>query len=60
MQNDKKIILVTGGSGLVWSAIKDLVKDLKNDNEEYMFLSSKDGDLSYNYFKIKKFYFFSF
>ena len=53
-------VLVTGGSGLVGSAIKDLVKDLKNDNEEYMFLSSKDGDLSYNYFKIKKFYFFSF
>jgi len=41
-------VLVTGGSGLVGSAIKELVKDLNNDenNEEYIFLSSKDADLS--------------
>jgi len=47
MQNDKIMkVLVTGGSGLVGSAIKELVKDLKNENEEYIFLSSKDADLS--------------
>jgi GDP-L-fucose synthase len=47
MQNDKKIILVTGGSGLVGRAIRDVVQDLKNENEEYIFLSSKDADLTY-------------
>jgi GDP-L-fucose synthase len=47
MENDKKIILVTGGSGLVGRAIRDVVQDSKNENEEYIFLSSKDADLTY-------------
>jgi len=41
MSKEKMIILVTGGSGLVGSAIKNVVdheKD-KNSNEEYIFLS---------------------
>jgi len=46
MENDKKIILVTGGSGLVGRAIRDVVQDSKNENEEYIFLSSKDADLT--------------
>ena len=47
MRNDnKKIILVTGGSGLIGTAIRDVVNnESKNENEEYIFLSSKDGDL---------------
>ncbi len=46
MQSDKKIILVTGGSGLVGKAIQDVVRNLKNLNEEFIFLSSKDADLT--------------
>ena len=47
-------ILITGGSGLVGSAIKEIVhfeneeyeqKSLKNENE-YVFISSKDCDLT--------------
>ena len=52
MSKEKMIILVTGGSGLVGSAIKYVVdheKD-KNSNEEYIFLSSKDVDLTYVFF----------
>ena len=37
-------ILVTGGSGMVGNCIKDESKNYKND--EYIFLSSKDGDLT--------------
>jgi len=43
--NNKRIVLVTGGSGLIGTAIKDVVKNLKIENEEFIFLSSKDGDL---------------
>ena len=39
--------LVTGGSGLVGSAIKAIVeKGEKVDGETWVFLSSKDGDLT--------------
>jgi GDP-L-fucose synthase len=41
-----KTILVTGGSGLIGSAIKRVVEsEEKRDDEEFIFLSSKDGDL---------------
>ena len=42
-----KVVLVTGGSGLVGSAIKDFVENKggKAEGEEWVFLSSKDGDL---------------
>ncbi|XKL60435.1 hypothetical protein PGB90_007492 [Kerria lacca] len=46
MSEEKKIILVTGGSGLVGSAIKEVVEKDKNSQEEWHFISSKDGDLS--------------
>lgn len=42
-----KVVLVTGGSGLVGRAIRDVVQggaERRND-EEWIFLSSKDGDL---------------
>jgi len=42
---DKSVILVTGGSGLVGQGIKDYVETNTNPNEEWVFLSSKHGDL---------------
>ncbi|CAG9812190.1 unnamed protein product [Chironomus riparius] len=38
-------VLVTGGSGLVGSAIKQVVADEAPENEEWIFCSSKDADL---------------
>ena len=45
--NKMSVILVTGGSGLVGSAIRDIIDSeaVKNDSESWIFLSSKDGDL---------------
>jgi len=42
---EKSVIMVTGGSGLVGSAINDFVSGAPKENEEWVFLSSKDGDL---------------
>ncbi len=42
---EKSVVMVTGGSGLVGSAIKDFVTANPKENEEWVFLSSKDGDL---------------
>lgn len=40
-------VLVTGGSGLVGSAIKDVIETTeKRDDEEWFFVGSKDGDLT--------------
>ena len=49
MSSEKKIVLVTGGTGLVGSAIKYVIEHENdaNKNEEYIFLSSKDVDLTY-------------
>lgn len=44
---NKKVVLVTGGTGLVGSGIKYVVEnEEKNDNESFIFLSSKDVDLT--------------
>jgi len=43
--SEKSVIMVTGGSGLVGKAIKEYVESSKRDNEEWVFLSSKDGDI---------------
>jgi len=42
-----KTIIVTGGSGLVGKAIQEVLKldENKREGEEWVFLSSKDGDL---------------
>uniref|UniRef100_A0A6P7G917 GDP-L-fucose synthase n=1 Tax=Diabrotica virgifera virgifera TaxID=50390 RepID=A0A6P7G917_DIAVI len=40
-----KVILVTGGTGLVGSAIKEIIQLEKRTDETWVFLSSKDGDL---------------
>ena len=45
--SEKKVVLVTGGTGLVGSAIKHIVEsESKNDSESFIFLSSKDVDLT--------------
>jgi len=41
----KSVVMVTGGSGLVGMAIRQYVESNYKDNEEWVFLSSKDGDL---------------
>jgi GDP-L-fucose synthase len=49
MTSEKKLILVTGGTGLVGSAIKYIVEheaDREQRNEEYFFISSKECDLT--------------
>lgn len=44
---EKKVILVTGGSGLVGMAIKKIVeKEEKRSDEDWIFLSSSDADLT--------------
>lgn len=43
---EQKVILVTGGSGLVGSAIKRVVSEEQKSNEKYIFISSKDLDLT--------------
>jgi len=46
METEKNVVMVTGGSGLVGKAIKDFIgAGNKKENEEWVFLSSKDGDL---------------
>nr|CAH7729685.1 unnamed protein product [Callosobruchus chinensis] len=42
---DRKVVLVTGGSGLVGKAIQAVVVREKREDETWFFLSSKDGDL---------------
>lgn len=44
---EKKVVLVTGGTGLVGSAIRKVVDENKNPNETFIFLSSKDLDLKF-------------
>ncbi|XP_046844817.1 GDP-L-fucose synthase-like [Xenia sp. Carnegie-2017] len=44
---EEKVIMVTGGTGLVGQAIKIISeKEEKKEKERWIFLSSKDGDLS--------------
>jgi len=44
---NRKLVLVTGGSGLVGQAVRMMVEEDANEkNENWIFLSSKDGDLT--------------
>ena len=44
----KKVIMVTGGTGLVGQAVRKIAEtEEKQPDEEWIFLSSKDGDLGY-------------
>mmetsp|Transcript_15625 Transcript_15625/g.20570 ORF Transcript_15625/g.20570 Transcript_15625/m.20570 type:complete len:321 (+) Transcript_15625:189-1151(+) len=45
LAGDKAVILVTGGTGLVGCGVKEALEGMKKDNEEWIFLSSKDGNL---------------
>jgi GDP-L-fucose synthase len=46
-EQKNKVVLVTGGTGLVGSAIKHMVEDeMKRDDERFVFLSSKDANLN--------------
>lgn len=46
MASEKRVILVTGGTGLVGKGIEAAVnKQGKNTNDTWIFLSSKEGDL---------------
>lgn len=47
MSGDKKVILVTGGTGLVGRAIQTIVQREKREEEEWIFVGSKDADLRY-------------
>lgn len=40
-----KIVLVTGGSGLVGSAIRNVIEQDKREDERWIFVGSKDADL---------------
>jgi len=42
---ERKVILVTGGTGLVGRGIQTIIENDKKDDEEWIFLSSKDADL---------------
>lgn len=41
----KKIILVTGGTGLVGCAIKKIIESDSKSDEQWIFVGSKDADL---------------
>jgi len=44
---NRKLVLVTGGSGLVGQAVRMMVEEDANEKKEnWIFLSSKDGDLT--------------
>lgn len=46
MADQKSVILVTGGTGLVGKAVEKIASsEEKRPNEEWVFLSSKHGDL---------------
>ena len=45
MFREKKKVLVTGSSGLAGSAVQHLVKEEQAEDEEWIFLTSKDANL---------------
>nr|SVE73061.1 EOG090X09NN [Ceriodaphnia reticulata] len=45
MASEKKVILVTGGSGLVGQAIRQVSEQDPKEDETFVFLSSKEADL---------------
>lgn len=57
MATEKKIIMVTGGSGLVGNALQKVTAEDPRPDEEFVFLSTKDGDLMYSpsYYSHEKF-----
>ncbi len=47
MSTENMVIMVTGGSGLVGKAIKQVTTENPRSNEKFIFLSSEDGNLMY-------------
>ncbi|KAL2711657.1 putative GDP-L-fucose synthase [Vespula squamosa] len=45
MPNHPKVVLVTGGSGLVGTAIKKIIEENKRPDEKWIFVGSKDANL---------------
>ena len=45
MAERRKVILVTGGTGLVGSGIQAVVQQEPREDEQWIFLSSKDANL---------------
>lgn len=43
---EQRVILVTGGSGMIGQAVKKVVNQEKNPHETWIFVSSKDADLT--------------
>lgn len=43
--SEGKVVLVTGGAGLVGKAIQTVLESEKKVGEKWIFLSSKDADL---------------
>ena len=43
--SERKIILVTGGNGMSGHALQDLVRNEKDNNEEWHFVDIEDADL---------------
>ena len=51
-ESKDKIVLVTGGSGLVGRAVKKTVENKPEVGCQHVFLTSKDGDLRFFFFKL--------
>ena len=45
-EEHRRVVMVTGGTGLVGYALQNVVGLQSNPNENWIFLSSKDGDLT--------------
>lgn len=45
MSENQKVILVTGGTGLVGKAIQSIIENDSKSDELWVFIGSKDGDL---------------
>jgi nucleoside-diphosphate-sugar epimerase len=46
LESSKRVYMVTGGTGMVGRAIEMFVAEEKREDETWIFLSRKDGDLS--------------
>ncbi len=44
---ETKVILVTGSSGLVGTAVQAILKEERKPDEEWVFVTSKDADLTW-------------
>lgn len=45
-ERTEKVVMVTGGTGMVGNAIQSIVKKEGQPGEKWVFLSSKDADLT--------------